>query len=437
MNNAQSMKQPPPPGEPNAGGISVKPRELARVKHLATGLLALAAVMYITTALLSARYPVLAFVAATCEAAMVGALADWFAVVALFRHPLNVPLPHTAIIPRNKARIAQGMGEFIQAQFLTTTALVAKIREVNPAARLSEWLLKPASAETLASYATRFLAYALNALDDRRVREFLRGTLTARLYELDIASLAGRILDVLTENKRHHALLDEALASMHEFLSSDETRQYIAGEISKQWPLIRWLTESLQLDRMAAGKILDFAIAKLGEMRIDREHELRKRFDAYVEEFIAKLKADPSTREKIEQLRDDVLRNAATADYLGRLWSDLRAWLEADLREERSAVHGKLVELMRALATQLDADAEIKDWINEQILDAVPPFVAEHRASVGRFIERQVNTWQDEKLVQELELHIGVDLQYIRINGTLVGGAAGLIIYSLTRFAAG
>jgi uncharacterized membrane-anchored protein YjiN (DUF445 family) len=422
---------------PVSPSSALKDARLASIKRAATGLLVLVAVLYVAATLLTPRFAAFAWLAAACEAAMVGALADWFAVVALFRHPLNVPLPHTAIIPKNKARIAQGLGEFIQEQFLSTPALVAKIREFDPARQLSRWLLGPDNAGLIAGWFARLVSYGMGALDDERVRGFLERTVTATLYRLDVATLLAGMLDVLTENRRHHALLDQTLAAVRELLAREETRRFLKKEIAAQMPMLKWVNELVHLDDKAAAKILDVSIERLGEVLSDPDHELRRRFDVLVAEFVARLKTEPATRAKVEQLRDDLLRNPALAAYLGGLWTEFRAWLDADLARPESAVRRRAADFARTLGERLDADPRIKDWINEQIIAAAPPLVEEHRASFGRFIERQINEWQDATLVTELERNIGPDLQYIRINGTLVGGAAGLIIYSLTRLFGG
>jgi uncharacterized membrane-anchored protein YjiN (DUF445 family) len=368
---------------------------------------------------------------------MVGALADWFAVVALFRHPLGVPLPHTAIIPRNKERIAQNLGHFVQEKFLSTPALVAKIREFDPARQLAAWLLKPDNAQALAGYLAKTLAYGLGALDDERVRAFLHREIAARLHRLDLATLLAQLLDVLTENRRHHALFDQALAAVHELLSREETKEFLRTEVAAQMPMLKWVNEVFHLDAKAAAKILDVAIARLGEVRNDPEHELRRKFDQFAAQFVERLKTDPALRARVDQLREDVLANPAVADYLRGLWTELRAWLDADLARSDSAVHARLVALARGLGGRLEADARMREWMNEQILAGLPPIVETHRAAFGRFIERQINEWQVGTLVHELERNIGPDLQYIRINGTVVGGLAGLAIYSLTRLATG
>jgi uncharacterized membrane-anchored protein YjiN (DUF445 family) len=403
-----------------------------RMKWIATGLLVLAAIVYVVSEKLDYYY-----LSAFSEAAMVGALADWFAVVALFRRPLDLPIPHTAIIPRNKGRIARGLSEFIQQNFLSSAAVVQRIAEFRPADTLCRWLLKAENVDTVADYATRFVAYALTAVDDERVRRFLQRSVTGLLRNADVASAAAQILDILTENKRHHALLDAALNALDDLLAKEETRRYIAVEVGKSAPLLKRISDwfQLQLDERAALKIAGAAIAKVHEVREDRGHELRRRFDEFVAGFIASLKNDASLREKVEAVRNEILENPALGDYIGGLWQEFRVWLGADLQRASSVTRQRVAGMVRAFGERLEADREIRQWIDEQILTAIPPLVDEHRAKIGRFIEDQINGWQDKKLVDELERHIGPDLQYIRVNGTLVGGLAGLAIAALTQLA--
>ena len=404
--------------------------KLQRMKLLATGLLVFAGAVYVAARALEPGRPWLHYVAAAAEAAMIGAIADWFAVVALFHHPLNLRfIPHTAILPRNKARIAEGLSQFIQHNFLSSAAVTARIAAFRPADTLCRWLIRRENAATLASYATRLVSYALTAVDDERVRAFLARIVADALARADVATALAQLLDVLTENERHHALLDEALAGLDELLAREATRRFIAEEVRKSSPaLLRAINQmfGLKLDERAALKIVDVALQKVSEVRRDREHELRARFDAFVRRFIERLKTDPVTREKIHRMRDDALANPALAGYVGGLWDEFRAWLPGGMGER---LPGLIVEL----GEKLDADPAIREWIDEQILSAVPSLVEEHRAKFGRFIEEQILSWQEEKLVAELERHIGPDLQYIRINGTVVGALAGLAIAALTQ----
>jgi uncharacterized membrane-anchored protein YjiN (DUF445 family) len=412
--------------------------DLQRMKWLASGLLLLAAAVYAIATWLEPRHAWLHYVSATAEAAMVGAIADWFAVTALFHHPLNLRfIPHTAIIPRNKGRIARGLAEFIQQNFLSAAAVVARIAAFQPAQTLCRWLLRPENADTVAGYGCRFLAYGLGAVDDERVRRFLQQNLKALLMKADVAGAAAQVLDVLTENHRHHELLDAALAALDEVLAREETQRYIAREVARNVPfLLRGIVENFGLDEKAALRIVDIAVKKIAEIRLDRDHELRRRFDAFVAGFVARLKTDAALRLRVFRMRDELMQNPALERYLGGLWQDLRAWLAADL-QGGSAVHRKIASAARAMGGMLDENAEIRSWIDEQILRSLPPLVEEHRAAIGRFIEDQINGWQERKLVGELERHIGPDLQYIRINGTLVGGLAGLLIAAATQLARG
>jgi uncharacterized membrane-anchored protein YjiN (DUF445 family) len=278
----------------------------------------------------------------------------------------------------------------------------------------------------------------LNAFDDERVRTFLQQAIARRLAAADVAGAAAQLLDVLTENRRHYELLDAALRALDEVLARAETQAYLAGEVAKSAPLLKWLSDifQLKLDERAALKIVQLAVEKVKEVREHEDHELRKRFDAYVGDFIRRLKNDEALRERVHRLRDEALASPALARYLGGLWDELRAWLAAEHDRRPASLHQRLTGMLEALGRGLRADRELQGWLDEQILKGAALLVEEHRAKIGRFIEDQIMSWQEEKLVAELERHIGPDLQYIRINGTLVGGLAGLLIAILTQLAA-
>jgi uncharacterized membrane-anchored protein YjiN (DUF445 family) len=415
----------------------VKDLQLRRMKRWAGILLFSMACLYVLGSALEGRHPSLFWLTAFTEAAMVGAIADWFAVVALFHHPFGLRLPHTAVIPRNKGRIAEGVADFIQSNFLSPEAIVGRIAEARPARTLCSWLLRPGNAGTLAGYATRLLAYGLTILDDARIRRFFLELISRKAKDVDIAAAVAEVLEVVTENGRHHELFDQALTGLDELLSRPETRRMVAAEVAKNLPsLLKTVSEALrlELDERAALRILDIAAAKIAEVRQDRGHELRQRFDAYAAGFVRRLKADEGTRARVHALRDEVLANPALGRYVEGLWEDFRAWLAADLHHAESTVRRRLTDAVETFATKLDKDAEVQRWLDEQILAALPSLVREHRAKIGRFVEDQVNGWQESRLVQELERELGPDLQYIRINGTLVGGMAGLLIAGLTHF---
>jgi uncharacterized membrane-anchored protein YjiN (DUF445 family) len=408
---------------------------LRRMRLVAASLLLSAVLLYWLATYFGQLHPAMGYVAAFSEAAVVGAIADWFAVVALFRHPLNLKfIPHTAILPANKERIAKGLSEFIQQNFLSAGAIVAKIAEIGPADKLRGWLLKRENAARIAALATRFLSYGMGVFDDERVRRFVHATVASKLKEIDVATAAGEVLDLLTENKRHHAVLDEVLRLVDEAMAKQETRDYIAKAVAAESPLIDAVRRmGWQLDETIARKIINGVARTIEEVRSDPDHALRRRFDAFIAEYIDRLKRDDATRLKVRQIRDELIRNPALESYIGGLWQDFRAWLSADLDDPASRTHDAILGLVSSIGQKLDEDPAIQRWIDEQILKAVPALVEEHRAAIGKFIEDRINEWHADKFVIEIEREIGRDLQFIRINGTLVGGLVGLLIYSVSH----
>ena len=412
-----------------------KERALRRMRLIATGFLLLAVLIYGIATFFGPLHPALGYVAAFSEAAVVGAIADWFAVVALFRHPLNLKfIPHTAILPANKARIAKGLSDFIQQNFLSPEAIVARIAEIGPANKLREWLLKPVNAEKLAALATRMLSYGIGVFDDRRVRGFVLAAVKSTLEEVDLAAAAGQVLDVLTENKRHHAVLDEVLRLVDEAMASEQTRDYIARAVAAESPLIDAIRRmGWQLDETIARKIVNGVARTIDEVRNDPDHALRKSFDEFIAGYVEKLKHNEATRLKVQKIRDELIGNPALEAYIGGLWRDFRAWLASDLADPGSRVHGAILGLVNSIGQKLDADPAIQRWLDEQILKALPALVEENRAAIGKFIEDRINDWHEDKFVTEIEREIGRDLQFIRINGTIVGGLVGLLIYTVSH----
>ena len=405
------------------------------MRLVATGFLLLAVLIYGISTFFGQLHPSMGYVAAFSEAAVVGAIADWFAVVALFRHPLHLKfIPHTAILPANKGRIAKGLSEFILQNFLSAEAIVAKIAEIGPAGKLRAWLLQRENAEQIAALTTRFLSYGMGVFDDERVRRFVHAAVVSKLQEIDVAAAAGQVLDVLTEDKRHHAVLDEVLRLVDEAMASGETRDYIAKAVAAESPLIDAIRRmGWQLDETIARKIVNGVARTIEEVRNDPDHALRRRFDEFIAGYIDKLKRDDATRLKVQRIRDELIRNPALESYIGGLWQDFRAWLTRDLADRESRVHGAILAMVDSFGQKLDADPGIQRWIDEQILKALPALVEENRAGIGNFIEDRINEWHADKFVVEIEREIGRDLQFIRINGTIVGGLVGLLIYAASH----
>lgn len=421
--------------------MSIWNSPLARMKSVALGLLLLAALLYVLASRMAAAHPAWGYLAAFAEAAMVGAIADWFAVTALFRHPLGLPIPHTAIIPRKQARLGRNLADFICTHFLTTPQVMAKLQSFDAAGRLAGWLGKPEHAAAVGEHLVGIARYGVGALRDERVRQFIQRTATAKLREVDLAAVSGQLLDVLTSEGRHQAVLDEVLAQLDAWLQSEATQQRIAASLSAQFSSLRFrlFGKDIPLDEKAgqwsADKVVRRVSALIGEVSRDREHELRGQFDAWMAGFIERLKADPDFRLKGEQIREQLLAHPRVAGYLRGLWDELVDWLQADLADPESSLRRRLIQLSLRLGAALTADAEMRRWINEQLLEVTPSLVERYRDSIGRYIAERVEAWDSAELVGQLERVVGRDLQFIRINGTLVGGLVGLLLHALSQLA--
>ncbi|MFC3607560.1 DUF445 domain-containing protein [Stutzerimonas tarimensis] len=412
---------------------------LGRMKAIALGLLLLAAALYVVgTALVEIHHPGWSWLVAFAEAAMIGAIADWFAVTALFRHPLGLPIPHTAIIPRNKKRIGDNLAEFICTHFLTTAQVLEKIREFDAAGRLAVWLARPEHAERVGRQAVAVSAHLVGALRDERAAAFIERSAKKRLAQIDLAPLTGQVLGLLTADKRHQQVLDELLRLFDRTLRSEQMQQRIAAILAEE---LGKLLRIRKLGEMAGDWSTERLVQRLsevlGEVSHDPEHPLRRRFDDYLARFIEQLKADPEFQRKGQELRDQLLKDPALTGYLGGLWDDLVDWLQADLARPDSSIGRRIAEVAGTLGAALKRDEAMRNWLNDQLLAAAPPLIERYRADIGRYIAARVEGWNTGELVEQIEANIGKDLQYIRVNGTLVGGMVGLVIHGLTLLALG
>jgi uncharacterized membrane-anchored protein YjiN (DUF445 family) len=403
------------------------------MKRIAFGLLCAAALLYAAATALEARHPAWGYVAAFAEAAMIGAIADWFAVVALFRHPLGLPIPHTAIIPANKDRIGAKLAGFICNNFLSTSQVLAKLEQLDPAARLAHWLSGPEHAARLGEHLVAAARYGLSAFDDARVRDFLGRIATAGLAQVDVSRLAGQALDALTADGRHQALLDDVLAQVAGVVEGDEMQEQITEAIAREIRALRYVGLDQVAAKLATRKIVAAVARTIAEMAAEPGHPLRLRFDVFMRAFIEKLKTDPEFHRRGLAIRAELQAHPALGDYLHGLWGELLAWLHDDLAKTESGIRQRIVAMAGALGARLAADEAMRRWINEQIVDAAPRAIERYREDIRRYIVERVEAWNADEMTLELERHIGRDLQFIRVNGTLVGGLVGLIIHALTQ----
>ncbi|RZL61032.1 MAG: DUF445 domain-containing protein [Variovorax sp.] len=406
------------------------------MKRIALGLLCGAALLYALASYFehsAGAHPAWGYLASFAEAAMVGAIADWFAVVALFRHPLGLPIPHTAIIPSNKDRIGANLANFICNNFLSTAQVLAKVRAFDAAGRIADWLARPASGEKLGDWGVAATRYALSAFDDERVRAFLGRAAAAGLARVDLSRFAGQTLDALTADGRHQALLDDVLEQVAKLLDGEEAQAHITEAIAREIKALRFVGLDQVAARAATRKIVSAVARTVGNLATEPEHPLRRRFDHFVDDFVLRLQHDPEFQARGEQMRAELMAHPALGDYLHGLWGELLAWLDEDLGRRDSTIRQRIAALASGLGAHLQADAGIRRWINEQVEAAAPLAIERYREDIRRYIVERVADWNADEMTTELERNIGRDLQFIRINGTLVGGLVGLAIHTLTQ----
>ncbi|MCT6590807.1 DUF445 domain-containing protein [Pantoea dispersa] len=414
-----------------------KYQQLKRSKRLALSLLLIAAATFVVTLFLPPTFWVLGL-KAIAEAAMVGALADWFAVVALFR---RVPVPfisrHTAIIPRNKDRIGENLGRFVQEKFLDTDSLLALIRRHDPSQLLAQWLNTPGNADRIGRHLLQVMRGFLDLTDDQRIQRFLRRAVHRALDKVDLTQSSALLLDSLTKNNRHQELLDAAVQQLLRLLHKPGTREFIALQIvrwlKREHPIkakvlpTEWLGEhSAELVANAVDSILD-------EVARDQGHEFRLGFNRAVQRLIERLKSDPEMAERAETIKYWLKEDESFNRYIGELWQDLRRWLKSDLNSDDSRVQERVRLAALWLGETLAADEALRTSMNQHLEDAARSVAPEFAAFLTRHISDTVKSWDAREMSQQIELNIGRDLQFIRINGTLVGGTIGLVLFLLSQ----
>lgn len=411
-------------------------RLLIRNKRIATGLMVGAAVLFVV-ARSRGEHGVWEWLAAFAEAAMVGALADWFAVVALFRHPLGVPIPHTAIIKNKKDAIAGNLAGFIRDKFLASDTLVAKLREYNPAEHLAAYLMSKDNAAIMAKGLSRVLADSLDFIDDERVQHLLRVALNNRIESIDLSTSAGAVLDTLRKGNRHQIVLDDILSRFAAWLATAEAQARLASSIDemckKEYPILSaFIPNRDQFSKGAGEKVASRINAFIQEVNADPAHEVRYRFDTTVTEFVARLKSDPVLRGKVEAIKLEVVHNQSIADYAKNIGSDLKNWLASDLQQPHSKMQEKLSAFVAGLGNTLSENSGLKESLNEHLETLVLHYGDSLRSAIAGHISGTVQQWENDDYTNEIELSIGSDLQFIRMNGTLVGGFIGLLLHAVS-----
>ncbi|WP_240641573.1 DUF445 domain-containing protein [Nocardioides ferulae] len=405
------------------GQDAVRRRALRRMRTVAVGLLLLAAVVYLLTLGADGFW---GYVNAGAEASMVGAIADWFAVTALFRHPLGLPVPHTALIPKRKDELGRGLQEFVGENFLHEEIVRDRVAAATVSLRVGHWLREPAHAQRVVDEASEVTVVALRRVREEHVESLIADALVPRFREEPIAPLLGGLLTEVLEDDLHHGLVDLALMELHGWLSANpDTVTEILGERAPWWAPTR-------LNEAVTSRIHVELVRWVADIREDPRHHAREALDSMLAKLAHDLLEDPETRERTERLKERLLDHPQVLASSVSLWNALRRVLTASLQDPDGAVRARLLAELRSFAERLVADDRLRARIDGILADAVVFGVERYGAEVTAVITHTIERWDGKEAARRIELHVGRDLQFIRINGTIVGGLVGVLIHAVS-----
>lgn len=399
-------------------------RAFVRMRRVATSLLLVAAVVFLLTLHRGGPW---GYVNAMAEAAMVGALADWFAVTALFRHPLGIPIPHTALVPKKKDTFARGLEDFVTGNFLTGEAAKERFLSADATRRLGIWLDDEAHSRRLADESAVILAKALTHVDSEDIRGLVEHSLVTRLVAEPLSPVAGALLEEVVHDGLHHSLVDIVLIEAHSWLlDNPETFMSIVGERVPSWAP-GWVGD-LVADRLHAE-----AVQWVRDVRSDPRHRVRLAVDDLLGDLARDLQEDPSTMERAEMLKERLLTHPQTADATLAIWEVLRSGLQRALEDPSGLLRARIGTELRRLGERLVTEPELRERVDARAGDAVAFLVDTYGGELAPIISQVIARWDGQEAADKIELHVGRDLQFIRINGTVVGGLAGLVIYAFSQ----
>jgi uncharacterized membrane-anchored protein YjiN (DUF445 family) len=394
------------------------------MRTVATCLLLFAAVVYVATLHRSGGW---AYLHATAEAAMVGAIADWFAVTALFRHPLGIPIPHTALIPTRKNMLARSLQDFVTQNFLQESVVRTRVSDAQVSHRVGEWLRQPGHSARVVSEAAALIEIGLARIRDEDVDYFVRGELLPRLSEERLAPLAGQLLGDVVAEGSHHGLVDLVLAEADRWLATNEAA--FAGAVLTRAP---WWSPTW-LDEKVVARLHREVLAWVREIRDDPSHHARRALDDLLSRLAKDLCEDVDTQARAERLKQRILAQPQVADTALSLWKALSRTLQTSVRDPEGALRQRAVHRLQTFGEQLVSDTALQARLDEHAADLAAFVVGRYGDELATVITDTVERWDGREAASRIELYVGRDLQFIRINGTLVGGLAGLVIYSVAE----
>ena len=394
------------------------------MRVLATAMLAGMAAVFIAATGLVEVHPAWGFVRAFAEAGLVGGIADWFAVTALFRHPLGLPIPHTAIIPRNKDRIGDTLAAFLRDNFLVPSVVARRMKAVDVAGAVGRFLAQPGEGR-LRQGGSRLLADILESLDEEELGGMVKAAVASRLRAIEVAPLLGRTLEAAMTEDRHVPMVDALVAWAGRTLDSNE--DMIRRMVHER---ANWILKLAGLDARLAEAIVDGLRRLSIDMAVDPAHPVRAKAEEGLATLAWKLQHDAETRAKVEAWKNEMVDNPAVADWLGGLWESSRAGLLAAARDPDAALAGRFGEALRRLGEALQSEPRLKRAVNRFARRAASGIAGTYGSGIVKLVSETVRAWDARTVTDRLEAAVGRDLQYIRINGTLVGGLVGLAIHT-------
>jgi uncharacterized membrane-anchored protein YjiN (DUF445 family) len=408
-------------------GDAIRAAELRRVKALATLVLAGCLAVFVAAKALLHVHPAFGFIAAFAEAATIGGLADWYAVVALFRRPLGLPIPHTAIIQSNQQRIAERLGEFIEVHFLEAAPVDAKLRQVDFASFVADWLGDRKRSADLARFVLRLLPEAMSAAETSGLKTFVVRRIVTQLQSIDLAPLVAATLRAFVQEGRHQGLLDDIFRAIHNTLTEPETMAVVRAKIRDELPT---LLKLYRADTFLVKRIVASATTFFEEVRSDPQHPFRGEFDRMVLTFVDRLSSDSTYADRIDGLKRDLLARPELGGLARNIWSNAQSFIDRSAAGETNVLQHHLANVFVEAGAALAADPEMRAEINQGLVVVLRSFIADQKSGVSGFIADQVKAWDMGQLISLIEINIGKDLQYIRFNGSLIGGLAGLGLYT-------
>jgi uncharacterized membrane-anchored protein YjiN (DUF445 family) len=402
-------------------------RALRRMKVIAGGLLVLAAVVYIVCRVAGHGRGAWGYVEAAAEASMVGGLADWFAVTALFRYPLGLRIPHTAIIPNKKDQIGAGLAGFVQEYFLTSEIVAERVAAAQVPQRVGEWLAEPAHATRVAEELSNAIGGLAATLHDNELRDAVATFADKRLRELDAAPLLARVLDAVCDSGQHQKVLTTTLRGVMKFL--DENRATFRKRLADESP--EWVPD--WVDDRVFNKGFTALQSFLADVTLDSEHDLRDAFDKQLRTLAERLRTDPEKIAQVERAKGELLDHPQVREWLSTLWTRGKSLVVNGAADPSSELRRGVERLVVRAGEVLRDDPDVAARVELALQRITGHVVSHYGTDLTAVISSTIERWDTEETSRRLELQVGRDLQFIRINGTVVGSLAGLLIYTLTQ----